>query len=78
MIEMEENKIPEGLLKGLFSQMGLSGLMTPPMFKENELEIAITEEEMDQVLKRNLDERAKNAIRLKLENGKLVIKVKLW
>jgi hypothetical protein len=71
-------KIPEGMLKGLLSQMGLPSLATQPMLTQNEILITITEQEMDQVMKRGLDERAKNNISLKIENGKVIIKMKLW
>jgi len=67
-----------GLLGELFKQFNLLGIKSKPELLNNELIITITEDEFKEVVFKGLDERAKNNISIKLENGRMVIKVKLF
>jgi hypothetical protein len=69
---------PTGLMKDMLSQIGLGQLSTPPTMENQEITITITEQEMEQVMKKGLDERTKNSITLKITDGKVLIKVRLW
>mgnify|MGYP000406751283 FL=1 len=67
-----------GLLGELFKQFNIMGIKSKPELLNNELVITITEQEFKEVVFKGLDERAKNNISIKLEDGKIVIKVKLF
>jgi len=67
-----------GLLGELFKQFNIMGIKSKPELLNNELVITITEQEFKEVVFKGLDERAKNNINIKLEDGRIVIKVKLF
>ncbi|RLG84146.1 MAG: hypothetical protein DRO39_07795 [Thermoprotei archaeon] len=67
-----------GMLGDLFKQMGALGLTARPQLVQNELVIEITQEEFKNATTRNLDPRARDAISIQFEKGKMIIKIRLF
>jgi len=67
-----------GMLGDLIKQMSVMGLKAKPELINNELTITFTEQEFIEATTKNLDERAKNSISIKFENGRMIIKIKLF
>ena len=67
-----------GLLGDMFRNLKALGLTVMPQLQQNELVLEITEEDFKKMALGNLDERAKNSISVKLTEGKLIIKIRLF
>ena len=67
-----------GLLSDIVKQLSQMGLSIKPTLVNNELTIVFTEQEFKEATTRGLDPRAKEAITIKFENGKMIIKIKLF
>mgnify|MGYP000256369748 CR=1 FL=1 len=67
-----------GMLGDLIKQMSAMGLMAKPQLMQNELVITFTEQEFLEATSRGLDARAKNNISIKFQDGKMIIKIKLF
>lgn len=67
-----------GMLGDLLKQMSMLGLKAKPELIGNELTITFTEEEFLNATTKGLDDRAKNSISIKFQDGKMIIKIKLF
>jgi len=79
-MSQEENKSQptEGLLKGMFAGLPLGSLGVTPQLTQREIVIEMTEAQFAQLALERTPPEARNAISIKFENGKMVIKIKLW
>jgi len=68
----------EGILSPFLKQFSIAGMPVSPKLLNNELVIEITENEIYQVLFKDARPEVKNAIKVELHEGKLVIKLKLF
>lgn len=67
-----------GILGELIKRMNAVGLSMTPKVEQNELKLEFSEQEFQNAILKNMDERAKQSIKIELHEGKLVIKVRLW
>ena len=82
MGELDMNETPEGLLSGMLKGTPLGGLgLTPKMF-ERDLVIELTEQQFKDMVFSGMKEpdksRAMQSIDIKIEQGKIIIKVRLF
>jgi hypothetical protein len=68
----------EGILKMMLEGSPLKGLGVSPQIFQNDIVIELTEEQLKNLLLEKADERAKRSVNIKIENGKLVLRIKLW
>jgi hypothetical protein len=68
----------EGIFKLMLEGSPLKGMGVVPKVLENDIVVELTEEQLKQILLEKADERAKRAVSLKLDNGKLILRIKLW
>jgi len=68
----------EGLLSQIFKGTPLAGIGITPQLVQNEIKIEITEQQFKELIFKGLDERGKKAVNIKLENGKLIVTIKLF
>lgn len=68
----------EGLLKGLLQGTPLSGLNLTPQLTQNEIVIEMTQDQLTDLLLQKTDARARQAVKLEIHEGKLVLKIKLF
>jgi len=67
-----------GLLGEMFKNFQALGISTKPQLMNNEIVLEITEEDFKNMALKNVDERAKQAISIKLLDGKAVIKIRIF
>jgi hypothetical protein len=82
MGELAMSEVPEGLLSGMLKGTPLGGLgLTPKMF-DRDLVIELTEQQFKDMVFSGMKEpdktRAMNSIDIKIEQGKIIIKVRLF
>jgi hypothetical protein len=82
MGELAMGEIPEGLLSGMLKGTPLGALgLTPKMF-DRDLVIELTEQQFKDMVFSGMKEpdksRAMNSIDIKIEQGKITIKVRLF
>lgn len=68
----------EGLLSSIFKQMSIAGFKLNPQLVNNEIKIEFTEQDFQSAITKNLDERARNAIRIEFHEGKMIIRIRLF
>jgi hypothetical protein len=68
----------EGILKMMMEGSPLKGIGVMPKVLDNDIVVELTEEQLKSILLEKADERAKRAVSIKLENGKLILRIKLW
>jgi len=68
----------EGLLSQIFKNTPLAGMNITPQLVNRDLVITLTEEQFKQIILAGLDERGKRAVDIKLEQGRLIIKIRLF
>jgi len=67
-----------GLLSGIMAQTPLASLGIQPQMLEREIVIEMTEEQLRTMLLDKADQRAKDSVTVKLVEGKLILKIRLW
>ena len=68
----------EGLLSQIFRNTPLAQLNITPQLVNRDLVITLTEEQFKQLILSGLDERGRRAVDIKLEQGRLIIKIRLF
>ena len=68
----------EGLLSGFMKNTPLAGMGIMPQIKEQEVIIEMTTEQLTALLLKDADARAKNAITVQIQEGKIILKIKLF
>ena len=68
----------EGLLSDLLKQMMNIGLKGKPQLNQNELVIEFTEEDFLEATTKNVDPRFKQSIKIEFQQGKMIIRIKLF
>lgn len=66
-----------GILGELFKQMMEMGIPVKPRMENNEIVIEFTEREILEATTKNIDPRFRNNISIRLENGKMTIRIRL-
>jgi len=67
-----------GLLGDLFKNLQAMGVRATPTMTQNEIVLTITEEEFKNMALKGVDDRAKQNISIKFEEGKMIIRVRLF
>ena len=68
----------EGLLSQIFRNTPLASMNITPQLVNRDLVITLSEEQFKQIILSGLDERGKRAVDIKLEQGRLIIKIRLF
>lgn len=68
----------QGILGNLFSQLGGSGIKTPPTVTQNQIVVTITEAELAAMAIKGVDPKMSQNISVACKEGKVEITVKLW
>jgi len=67
-----------GLLSELIKQANNIGLSLRPQLTSNEIVLEFTEKEFLEATTKGIDPKHKDAINIKFENGKMVIRIRLF
>jgi hypothetical protein len=68
----------EGLLSTFLKGTALESLGVKPQLLQNEIVIELTEQQIRDMVFKDMDSRVKNSVSLEVDKGKIVIKVKLF
>lgn len=72
----------EGLLRDVLKSTPLAGLGVTPQFSQNEIVVELTEAQLKDMLlsgaDSNIKARAQGSMTVKLTEGKLILKIRLW
>jgi hypothetical protein len=68
----------EGLLSTFLKGTVLEGVGVRPQLLQNDIVIELTEQQIRDMVFKDMDDRVKNSISLEVEKGKIIIKVKLF
>lgn len=68
----------EGILSPFLKQFSVGGIPVSPKIINNEIVVELTENEIYQVLFKDVQPQVRNSIKVELHEGKMVIKVKLF
>lgn len=68
----------DGILGELLKRSMLSGIPLKPAIINNELVIEFTEQEFFEATTKDLDPRIRQYLSIKFENGKMIIRVRLF
>lgn len=67
-----------GILKNLISGMTIPGTSLQPRVEGNEIIIELDEKQLAELMFRDVDPRYKPSLSLRVLDGRVVIRIKLW
>lgn len=69
---------PSGIIGTILKSTPLAGLGVSPAVRDRDIVIELTEAQLKEAMLKGADPRLKDAVEVRLENGKMIIRIRLF